>query len=126
MNETPRYRTLRDYLRVLRSHRLLIIGVTIAFAAAAFVVSSLQDKEYTAETSLSFRDLGSDLTLIGEQSIPELAPDQRASINADRVTRADVARRVRDRLGTDMTTDEIQDAVTTEVGSRTTLVIIKA
>jgi Mrp family chromosome partitioning ATPase len=126
MNDTPRYRTLRDYLRVLRSNRLLIVGVAIAFAAAAFVVSSLQEKQYRAETSLSFRDLGSDLNLIGESSIPELAPDQRASINADRVNRQDVARRVRGTLGTDLTTDEIQDAITTEVGSRTTLVIIQA
>jgi polysaccharide biosynthesis transport protein len=126
MNETPRYRTLRDYLRVLRSHRLLIVGVMIAFAAAAYVVSSLQEKKYTAETSLSFRDLGSDLTLIGEQSIPELAPDQRAAINADRVTRPSVANRVRERLGTDLTTDEIQDAVETEVGARTNFVIVRA
>jgi Mrp family chromosome partitioning ATPase len=126
VNETPRYRTLRDYLRVLRTQRLLIAGVTIAFAAAAFVVSSLQTKEYTAETSLSFRDIGSDLTLVGEQSIPELAPDQRAAINADRITRPDVASRVRDSLGTQMTTDQIQDAVSTEVGSRTNFVIIKA
>jgi Mrp family chromosome partitioning ATPase len=126
VNETPRYRTLRDYLRVLRSHRLLIIGVTIAFATAAFVVSSLQEKEYTAETSLSFRDIGQDLSLIGEASIPELAPDQRAAINADRVTRPEVANRVRRQLGTDLTTDQIQDAITTQVGARTSLVIIQA
>jgi tyrosine-protein kinase len=126
MNETPRYRTLRDYLRVLRSHRLLIVGVTIAFAAAAFVVSSLKEKEYTAETSLSFRDIGQDLSLIGEASIPELAPDQRAAVNAERVTRPNVANQVRDQLGTEMTTNQIQAAITTQVGARTSLVIIQA
>jgi Mrp family chromosome partitioning ATPase/LPS O-antigen subunit length determinant protein (WzzB/FepE family) len=126
VNETPRYRTLRDYLRVLRAQRLLIVGVTIAFAAAAFVVSSLQTKEYTAEASLSFRDIGSDLNLVGEASIPELAPDQRAAVNADQVTRPSVANRVRESLGTDMTTDEVQDAVTTQVGARTNFVIIQA
>jgi succinoglycan biosynthesis transport protein ExoP len=126
VNDTPRYRNLRDYLRVLRTQKLLIIGVTIAFAAAAFVVSSQQTKEYTAETSLSFRDLAADLSLIGEQSIPELAPDQRAAINADRVTRPAVANRVRERLGIDLTTEQVQDAVDTEVGARTNFVIIRA
>jgi Mrp family chromosome partitioning ATPase len=126
MNETPRYRSLRDYLRVLRSQRLLIIGITITFAVAAYVVSSVQTKEYTAATSLSFRDIGQDLNLLGEAPIPELAPDQRAAINADRLTRTDIARRVRDRLGTDQTTDQIQDSITTQVGARTNFVIIQA
>jgi Mrp family chromosome partitioning ATPase/capsular polysaccharide biosynthesis protein len=126
VNDTPRYSTLRDYLRVLRSHRVLILGVTIAFAAAAFLVSSLQKKEYTAETDLLFRDLSSDLSLIGRGSIPELAPDQRAAINADRVTRPDVVDQVRRSLNTNLTTGELKNEVSTQVGSRTNFVIVQA
>jgi Mrp family chromosome partitioning ATPase/capsular polysaccharide biosynthesis protein len=125
VNETSRYRSLRDYLRVLRTQRLLIIGLTIAFAAAAFLVSSLQTKEYTAEAALSFRDIGQDLSLIGEDSIPQLAPDQRAAINAERVTRTSVANQVRSDLGTDLTTDQVKDAVSTQIGTRTNFVIIQ-
>jgi uncharacterized protein involved in exopolysaccharide biosynthesis len=83
VNETPRYATLRDYLRVLRSHRWLILGITILFAGAAFLVSSLQKKEYTAQASLSFHDISQDLSLVGQQSVPTVAPDQLAAINAD-------------------------------------------
>lgn len=126
MNDTPRYSSLRDYLRVLRSHRLLILGFTIAFAAAAFLVSSLQEKEYRAETDLLFRDISSDLSLIGRASIPELAPDQRAAINADRVTRPDVVDRVRRSLNTNLSNGQIQSEISTDVGSQTNFVIVRA
>jgi tyrosine-protein kinase len=126
VNETPRYSTLRDYLRVLRSHRWLIVGVTIVFAAATFIVSSLQHKTYTAETDLSFRDISQDLNLIGQSAIPELAPDQRAAINADRVTRPDVVDQVRRSLNTNLTTSELKDKVSTQVGSRTNFVVVQA
>jgi Mrp family chromosome partitioning ATPase/capsular polysaccharide biosynthesis protein len=116
---------LRDYLRVLRQHRWLILGVALAFAAAAFLVSSLQKKEYTAETDLLFRDVSQDLALVGQNSIPELAPDQRAAINADRVTRPDVVDKVRRSLNTDLTTAELKDEVSTQVGSRTNFVIVQ-
>jgi capsular exopolysaccharide synthesis family protein len=126
VNETPRYSSLRDYLRVLRARRWLILGVTIAFAAAAFLVSSLQKKEYTAETNLLFRDVSQDLSLVGQTSIPELAPDQRAAINADRVTRPDVVDKVRRSLNTNLTTSEVKDEISTQVGSKTNFVVIQA
>jgi succinoglycan biosynthesis transport protein ExoP len=126
VNETPRYSSLRDYLRVLRTQRLLIVAITIAFAAAAFVVSSLQDKEYTASSSLSFRDLSQDLSLVGQASIPQLSPDQRAAVNADLVTSPSVANRVRQSLHSNLTTSEIQGSVSTQVGARTNFVVIDA
>ena len=116
---------MRDYLRVLRSHRVLIVGIMIAFAAAAFLVSSLQKKEYTAETDLLFRDVSQDLSLVGQTSIPELAPDQRAAINADRVTRPDVVDQVRRSLNTSKTTSQLKDEVSTQVGAKTNFVVLQ-
>jgi Mrp family chromosome partitioning ATPase/capsular polysaccharide biosynthesis protein len=126
VNETPRYSSLRDYLRVLRAQRLLIIGVTIAFAAAAFVISSLQSKEYAAQASLSFRDISQDLSLVGQGSIPQQTPDQRAAINADLVTRPSIATRVRQTLDPNLSVGQIQGAISTQVGTRTNFVIIQA
>jgi receptor protein-tyrosine kinase len=126
MSDAPRYATLRDYLRVVKNQRWLILGITIAFAAAAYLVSAIQTPKYTAETSLSFREIGQDLSFLGRETIPELAPDQRAAINAEQINREEVATRVQKSLGTDMTVEELQDAVETEVGSRTSLVILKA
>jgi tyrosine-protein kinase len=126
VNDTPRYSSLRDYLRVLRSHRWLILGVTVVFAVAAFLVSSLQQKKYTAESDLLFRDISADLSLLGKQSIPELAPEQRAAINADRVTRPNVVDQVRKSLGTSLTTSQLQGMVSTQVGARTNFVMVQA
>jgi succinoglycan biosynthesis transport protein ExoP len=126
VNETPRYSSLRDYLRVLRSHRLLILGITVAFAAAAFLVSSLQQKEYTAQASLSFHDINQDLSLVGQQSVPVISQDQLAAINADLVNRPAVANRVKASLDTNLSAAELQDSVSTQVSTRTNFVVIQA
>ncbi|MGH2923409.1 MAG: Wzz/FepE/Etk N-terminal domain-containing protein [Solirubrobacterales bacterium] len=126
MSETPRYATLRDYLRVIRTQRWLIIGITLAFVGAAFAYTILQTPKYTAEASLSFREIGQDLDFLGRENIPEFAPDQRASINAQQVNQDDVAASVQKALGTDLTVDELKASVGTEVASRTSLVVLKA
>src|SRR5206468_7716729 len=72
------------------------------------------------------RDISSDLSLIGKSSVPELAPDQRAAINADRVTRPDVVDKVRRTLNTNLTTAQLRGMVSTQVGAQTNFVIIQA
>lgn len=126
MSETPRYATLRDYLRVIRTQRGLILGVMTLFVAAAFGYSMVQTKKYTADASLSFREIGQDLGFLGRDTVPELAPDQRAAINAEQITSKEVASRVQKALGTDLSVEELQDAVETEVESRTALVVVQA
>lgn len=127
MSETPRYATLRDYLRVIRTQRWLILGITATFVAAAFGYSMSQTPKYTASASLTFREIGQDLSFLGQgEGIPELAPDQRAAINAEQVKTAEVASRVQKALGTDKTADELQDSIDTEVASRTSAVIVQA
>jgi succinoglycan biosynthesis transport protein ExoP len=125
VNDTPRYASLRDYLRVLRSHRLLILGVIVAFAAAAFLVSSLQKKEYTAQASLSFQDISQD-PLLNQQSIPTISADQLAAINADLINSPSVAARVKARLHTNLSPTDLQDSVSTQVSTRTNFVVIQA
>jgi Mrp family chromosome partitioning ATPase/capsular polysaccharide biosynthesis protein len=125
MSETPRYATLRDYLRVIRTQRWLILGITAAFVLGAVGYSMSQTKKYEAETSLSFREIGQDLGFLGREGVPELAPDQRAAINAQQVKSEGLATRVQKALGTDTTVEELQDAVATEVESRTALVVVK-
>jgi tyrosine-protein kinase len=126
MSETPRYASLSDYLHVIRAQKVLIIVVTALFAAAGLGVSLLQTPRYTAESSLIFRDIEQDLSLLGQTALPELAPDQRAAVNAELVTRRNVAERVKASLDTDLTVGQLQSAVTTQVGTRTNFVVIQA
>jgi len=88
VKDGPRYATLRDYLRVLREQRVLIILVTIVFTGMAIFISERTDPKYEARTSVAFIDPNQDVALIdpgtgsSQQAVPE-----RASINAKTLKR---------------------------------------
>ena len=126
--EKPRYSSLGDYLRVVRRRRLLIALVTLAVFAAALGRSLAQDEIYVAEAQIQFRDPLADLDLvgIGGETVPELAPNQRAAANAELVTRPEVTRRVRDRLDTSLSLAALQGAIDARVSPQTNLVILEA
>src|SRR5918999_4526581 len=99
MSEQPRYATLRDYLALLRRQRLVVLGVTVVFAAAAFLLSTSQTPEYEADASVQFRDVAQDLGVLGISVQPQPAAE-RAAVRAESVTSARAARRVRRQLDT--------------------------
>jgi non-specific protein-tyrosine kinase len=119
----PRYASFADYARVARRHRWLILAITVAFVAVTVAITANQDKRYQAEAQLAFRDLFSDLNLIGtSDALPELAPGQLAQINAELITGPDVQRLAARRLG-----DDFQAvSVSARVGVQTNLVIVQA
>lgn len=126
MNDAPRYSSLRDYLRVLRARRLLILLTALVFAGAAYGVSKTQAETYTAETSMSFRDASADSDLVGTTGVPRETPEQRAAVNAELVTRPAVAVRAKARLRTPLTAEQLRDRVTARPEARTNLVVITA
>jgi capsular exopolysaccharide synthesis family protein len=123
----PAYATLQDYLRLLRRQRWLIIAVSLIFAAAALALSVSRESTYTAEASLAFRDVNQDLPLFGDSGgVPEQAPGERAAVNSEVVTRPEVARTVKRRLGTDVSEGSLQGAISTRVDTLTNLVLVQA
>src|SRR5205823_10738260 len=56
MGEAPRYSTLRDYLRVLREQRLLIIVIAAVVAGAALWLAERQQPVYEAQAAVQFTD----------------------------------------------------------------------
>jgi polysaccharide biosynthesis transport protein len=86
-DDVARYTSLMDYLRVVRRRRLLIIGITVAFAVVAFAISKTQATTYEAEAQLSFGDPFEDLGVIsGRTATPGETPAVRAANGADLVT----------------------------------------
>lgn len=127
MSDAPRYRTLRDYLRVLRGHRLLIVLTMVVFAACAFAISSQREPIYEAEAALSFQDPTVDLDLIGgAPGAPRRTPEQRSAVSAELVTRPEIAQRVADALRTDAEPNVLRGAVDAQPETRTNLVVIQA
>ena len=66
----PRYATLRDYLRVVRQRRLLILICTAVFTLAAIGVALSQDNRYRAASSLRFTDPNQVFASVAQTSIP--------------------------------------------------------
>ena len=124
MNEAPRNMTFRDYLRVVRERRWLIIIITVVFAGAAFVYTIRQPKIYTAESTVQFRldnvDPAVPIFLVG------LSPQQRATVAARLVTSDAVAVRAKKALRTNLSVKALKASVTPHVDASTLLVLIDA
>lgn len=121
----PSYASLRDYVRVLQRHRLLIAVVTILFGGLALGYSLTQSERYAASAALSFRDPLADLGLIGVDSQPEDAPQTRAAANAELITRDAVAERAREVLERDGVSPTAA-TVSGQVSPQTNLVVVTA
>jgi Mrp family chromosome partitioning ATPase len=126
MNDQPRYATLRDYLRVVRQQRWLILGITLVFAGAALALSLGDKPTYQAEVSLRFVDPASDADLVGATSFPSTTPDALAAASAEVVTRPGVLQDVRRRLKTKLSVDELTKQVDAKPEALTNFVVVRA
>jgi len=107
------------------------MGVAIVCAlivpATAFGYSLLQEKEYSASASLLFRDPGFAQKLFGTSFFtPSSDPDREAATNLRLVSLGVVAGRTADRLGGDLTRDEIADDVEASSAGQSNVVNITA
>ena len=122
----PRYSSLRDYLKVVRQHRLLVFAVTLLGVGGAIALSLLQDHRYEAETSLAFREPTQDVELIGLPPIRNATPEARAAVGAEEANRRDVLEKVRKKLGITDDIDDFEDDVEARAEVRTNLVVVQA
>jgi polysaccharide biosynthesis transport protein len=125
-SQGPRYATLRDYLRVVKTNRWLIVMIALAFAGAALAYSLTQKKTYTASSTLEFRDVMQDLNLIGGRGASLNLPSQLAATNSKLIDTPAVARMVKDDLKTPLSVNSLQGSISTSVGSQTNLVTLQA
>lgn len=125
MNETRRYITLRDYLRVLRQQRWLILLVTVVFGGAALAYSLRQPTVYEAEASIVFQEPAQALDLLGSPVGPTQTPESRAAEGAATVTRPGVLKRVRKELKLDTSVEDLQTRISALAEAHTNFVVIQ-
>jgi tyrosine-protein kinase len=127
-DETPRYATLSDYLRVLRRRRVMIAAIALVSMGLALANALTKDPVYVASAQIQFRDPLADLNIVGisGENIPELAPNQRSALNAQLVTRSEVTRRVVQKLDTTVSGSGLRGAISATVDPQTNLVNLKA
>lgn len=66
----PRYATLRDYLRVVRQRRLLILLCAAVFTAAGVGLGLSQDDKYRTAATLRFTDPNNVFATISQGAVP--------------------------------------------------------
>lgn len=126
MHDAPRYQSLRDYLRVVREHRLLIAFCTLLLGGAAVAVSVRAEPVYRAEAALSFQDENADLGELGAAIPLSQTAEQRAALGAERVTGLGIAEEVKDRLNREEPPATLLRAITASPETRTNLVVVQA
>jgi capsular exopolysaccharide synthesis family protein len=126
MGEAPRYATLRDYLRVLREQRVLIIAIAAVVAGAALFLAERQDPVYESEASVQFLDTNVDTGFLGATLPAEATPDARAATAAQQVGQPETLARVRDKLKTKESIGKLRSALSIRTEARTNLVVIQA
>ena len=126
MGEAPRYATLRDYLRVLREQRILIIVIAAVFAGVALWLAERQDPVYEAQAAVQFVDQSQDYLLVGTPIGPQVLPGSRATIEAATATRTEVLAKAAKDLRVKEPLTRLRNAVSAKPDVTTGLVIIKA
>src|SRR5919197_3999604 len=111
MGEAPRYATLRDYLRVVREQRLLIVVVALVFAGVALWLAERQDPVYEAGAAVQFTDQSQDYLLVGTPVAAQAMPAVRAASEATTATRTSVLTKAAADLHTTLPITRLRGAV---------------
>jgi Mrp family chromosome partitioning ATPase/capsular polysaccharide biosynthesis protein len=125
-HDAPRYATLRDYLRVVRRNRLVIALIAVAFAGAAYALTSREKATFQARASLFFKDVAQEVNLLGTTVFPSLPDVTRAQIAAQSLKRAQVTQRVKKQLNSPLSLTPLAAPVSTFVDQQTNVVVIQA
>src|SRR5436190_2579718 len=117
---------LERVLRTLRRRAWLIFLCGVIAAGAAVAFSLTQEKKYTAEASLLFRDPGIDKNPFQSNAADTTDAQRQAATNLRLVSLPDVAERTSKRLGGHPTESEIERNVSVSSEGQSDIVAIKA
>ena len=120
MSDPPIRQGLRDYVRVIRQQRLLIVPIALLFAGAALFYSLRAEPVYRAESSLLFQEPSSEIDELGGGLGSRESTEERAAVGADIVTRPEIVRAVTRRLD-----GPIDASVTSAAEARSNLVAVR-
>ncbi len=118
--------TLRDYLRLLRNSRALIIALTAAAAGLAAAFSLSQETRYTASASVSFQEESRSNAVAGLSTAQTQTADQLAAQGVATMRGNQVLTRVRRRLKTPLTVAQLRAMLATSVDTSSTLATVTA
>ena len=125
MNE-PDNGTLRDYVRLLRSSRVLIIVLAVSCCVAAGAFSASREKRYVGVAHLSFQEIGQSNAIAGVVAAQTQTAAELAAQGAESVLGNVVLERAKQRLGSPEPISELRKLLTVDVDTASNLVRIEA
>ena len=123
--QTSQDEILRDVLRTLRRHVVLIVASVVIAGGAALVYSLQKDPVYQASAEVRFNQLSQDLALLGTPAGQPLDVARLVAADAEVVTSREVLERVAKTTNADLSTAELRDSVGTSVDPDTNLLTIR-
>jgi succinoglycan biosynthesis transport protein ExoP len=126
VSETPRYSSLRDYLRVLREQWIVIAVIAIVAGAAAFAMSIREDPVYDASASVAFQDETQQLSAVGGSVSPNVPVARTPQARAQTVDEPQVIRRLQKSLPEELSVEQLAGAVSTTLDEESFLVDVNA
>ena len=132
MTNVPRYATLRDYLRVLRDYRVVIVVTTLVFAGAAYAISKRATASYQAQASIALSDPTRDQNLAGvPASATTPLPEDQPTVNAATIASPSIINMAasivsKNRPYRRLTASDVQALTSARVAAQTNLVIVQA
>lgn len=126
MSDTPHYTTLRDYLRVIREQRVLIVLIVAVFTAAAVVLALREARVYEAQATLNFNSPTQDLSILGQASPSIQTPDQRAASGAESIATFHIAQLAAKKLKPPIAPGALLSDISVQAEARTNFVVVQA
>jgi Mrp family chromosome partitioning ATPase len=121
-----RYLTLRDYVRVIRRHWIMIVVLALAGAGAGLATSIHKRAVYTATSEVALQDPTAQLSVVGLGSPPPQTPAALAATNAETLTGRAVMNQVRHQLKTKLSADALAGSISAQVSQQSGLLQISA
>lgn len=126
MSDDNRQGTLRDYLRVLRNSRWVIVAVTLLAAGIAAGLSLSQETKYVATARVTFQEENRSNAEAGLASVQAQTAAQLAAEGASTMLSNDVLERARQRLQSPRTAAQLRALLATSVDASSALVAVQA
>ncbi len=122
----PRHGTLRDYLRLLRASRSLIVVLVVLCGVAAAAFSFGQEKRYVSVAQLSFQEIGQSNAIAGVAAAQTQTAAQLAAQGAETVLSDEVLLRAQKGLPSAVPIGDLRKSIRVDVDTASNLVKVEA
>jgi capsular exopolysaccharide synthesis family protein len=118
--------SLRDYLRILRNNRTVVVALTLLVAGLVAAISVSQEPTYVAKARVTFQEESRSNAEAGLTAAQTQTADQLAAEGAATMLSNDVLSRVRRRLQSRRTVAQLRSMLSTSVDPSSALVTVEA